>query len=112
MLKGLGAIRGRIVAFLGWIVSICGRIVAAVAFCGGIVSIAGRRRRLITIHWWSIRRRGRLVAIDRRRISVRGGWRIVAVRRRIVGVGYRVAITPVQAFPIADFLSRRCNDVE
>lgn len=113
--SALRAIR-RIIAILAIsrrIVSICGRIGAVVAFCGWIVFTGGRRRCLIAINGRRIgvRRRGRLVAINRWRIGVRGGRRIVALRRRIVSIRCRIAITPVLALPIADFLNRCCHGV-
>ena len=52
-----------------------------------------------------------MVAINGWRIGVRGRRRIVAVRRQMVGIRWRVAIAPVQAISIAHFLDRRCVNV-
>jgi hypothetical protein len=89
------------------VVSVCRRIVAVVLFYRWT---GGRRRCLIAIHWWSmgVGRGGRSVAINSWRIGVHDGRRIVAVRRRIVGIGCRIAITPVLAPPEADLLNLRC----
>src|SRR3954447_18029864 len=89
------------------VVSVCKRMVGVVLFYRWT---GGGRRCLIAVHWWRIGvgRGSRLVAIDSWWIGVHDGRLIVAVPRRIVGIGCRIAITPVLAPPVADLLNLRC----
>src|SRR5215467_6468168 len=96
----------RIVAVLAircWIVFFSGRIVAVISLRRWIGS---GWRRLLAINRRRIGRRRRSIAIDGRRVGVHDGGRIVAVCWRIVGIGCRIAITPVLAPQVANLLNR------
>src|SRR6476620_3094338 len=99
-----------VLAIRCWIASVSRRIVAVFLFCRWTGS-GWRRLLAIRTRRIGVGRRRRLVAINGWRVGVDDGRRIVAVSRRIVGIGCRIAITPVLAPPVADLLNRRNGDL-
>src|SRR5262245_14344816 len=99
-----------VLAIRRWILSFRRRIAAVILF----YRWTGRgRRRLLAIRRRRIgvgRRRNRLIAINGWWVGVHDGRWIVAVRRRIIGIGCWIAITAVLPPPVADLLNRdNCN---
>jgi hypothetical protein len=62
---------------------------------GWLAAIRGRRVAVVAIIGWIFV----VVAIHGREVAIRGRRRIVAIRGRVVGIGYWIAVAPVLATP-------------